>query len=176
MKPRNYQCRKCGKINQITTLWGMLLTPHFGWHKWLKCECGAKRHFQRRIFEPELKIKDRLQGAHQTIDFQTAEILRLEADLDRAQRECDEADGYYCSLIDNLRDDIRELKNEKAELVRKLERLVYDTHLKDVFEEIDDAMMNNHTLDADSDHPMPHYYEELKEDIDAIKKKYGVEG
>ena len=165
MKPRNYQCRECGKINQITTPWGMIFTPHLGWHKWLKCECGAKRHFQRRVFQPEMRLRDEVEF------LQKSNVVLLDQKQD-ALHNLDEA----YSMIDNLRDDIRELKNEKAELVRKLERLIYDTQLKDVFDEIDDAMMNNHTLDLDSDYPMPHYYEELKEDIEAIKKKYGVEG
>ena len=168
MKPRNYQCRKCGKINQITTPWGMFIIPHLGWHKWLKCECGVKRHFQRRVFQPEMEVKEALEDTLIMVD-EAVEMGR--AEVEKRERVLDEA----YSMIDNLRDNICELKSEKTELVRKFERLIYDTQLKDVFEEIEDAMMNNHTLDLDSDYPMPHYYEELKEDMDAIKKKYGVE-
>lgn len=69
MKPRNYQCRKCGKINQITTPWGMLFIPHLGWHKWLKCECGAKRHFQRRVFQPEMKLIEEVAYLKGALDF-----------------------------------------------------------------------------------------------------------
>lgn len=159
MKPRNYQCRKCGKINQITTVKGMFVTPHFGYKKWLKCgHCGAKRHYQRRVFEPEMIIREELKGAYQAIEA-------LEADLDRAQRECDEADGYYCSMIDNLRDDIRELKTEKAELVSKFERIVYGTPVKDIFEDLDSEVQRD-----------PGYESFIAySDYEAVKKKYGVE-
>ena len=157
MKPKNYQCRKCGKINQRTTIKGMLVTPHFGWHKWLKCECGARRHFQRRVFQPEMIIREELKGAYQAMEA-------LEADLDRAQRECDEADGYYCSMIDNLRDDIRDLKNEKAELVSTFERIVYGTPVKDIFEDLDSEVQRD-----------PGYESFIAySDYEAVKKKYGV--
>lgn len=69
MKPRNYQCRKCGKINQITTPWGMIFTPHLGWHTWLKCECGARKRIQRRIPQPEMLLRWELKTAYNAIEY-----------------------------------------------------------------------------------------------------------
>lgn len=44
--------------------------------------------------------------------------------------------------------------------------------IENIFFDIDDALMDNHDLDLHSDYPMPHYYEDLKEDVDHIKDKY----
>ena len=108
MKPRNYQCRKCGKINQIKTPFGMFITPHLGWRKWIKCEhCGAKRHFQRRVFQPEMKLRDE-------VEFLQKSNAVLLDQKQEALHNLDEADGYYCSMIDNLRDDIQDLKQQLA--------------------------------------------------------------
>ena len=46
---------------------------------------------------------------------------------------------------------------------------------REIFEEIEEVMLNNHCLDLDSDYPMPHYYEELQDDIAELKKKYTEE-
>lgn len=87
MKPKNYQCRKCGSINQITTLWSMFITPHLGWRKWLKCKhCGAKRHFQRRVFQPEMNIREELKGTYEVIaqlpDVEVEVAKKIFADID----------------------------------------------------------------------------------------------
>lgn len=172
MKPRNYQCRKCGKINQITTLRGMLFTPHLGWHKWLKCECGAKRHYQRRVFQPEMNIREELKLAYET-------IAALEVDLDRAQRECDEADGYYCSLIDNLRDDIKDLKQEL-----RVEENMFHQATKELAErdkllanaEAETAKKIIEDIEQISYFGNPKDFEILlAERLYELKKKYGVE-
>lgn len=153
MKPRNYQCRKCGKINQITTPWGMLFIPHMGWHKWLKCECGAKRHFQRRVFQPEMAIREELKGTYQVIEA-------LESDLDKEKDEYIRDVGTLSSMIDNLRDDIQELKQElvkvEAETVKKI--------FADI-EVITSEYMNN------EDYSMG----DVIFAIDDLKEKYGVE-
>ena len=41
-------------------------------------------------------------------------IRTLRTQLEEAQEEIDRADGYYCSMIDNLRDDIQDLKQQLA--------------------------------------------------------------
>ena len=41
-------------------------------------------------------------------------IETLRTQLEEAQEEIDKADGYYCSMIDNLRDDIQDLKQQLA--------------------------------------------------------------
>lgn len=46
---------------------------------------------------------------------------------------------------------------------------------REIFEEIEGALLNNHCLDEWSDCPTPHYYEELKDDIAELKKKYSEE-
>jgi len=45
---------------------------------------------------------------------------------------------------------------------------------KEIFEEIENALFNNHCVDDGTDCPTPHYFEELKDDIAALKKKYEV--
>jgi DNA-directed RNA polymerase subunit RPC12/RpoP len=81
MKPRNYECRKCGKINQITTLFGMFITPHLGWHKWIKCKhCGAKRHFQRRVFKPEMEVRRELEIVKEELRFYQLKVGGVETD------------------------------------------------------------------------------------------------
>lgn len=62
---------------------------------------------------------------------------------------------------------IERLKPEEIEAM-----FVDKETIENIFSDIDDALMNNHTLDIDSDYPMPHYYDELKEDVDNIKDKY----
>ena len=70
MKPRNYECRHCGKINKIKTPFAMFITPHLGWRKWIKCKhCGAKRHFQRRVFKPEMEIRRELELTKEELRF-----------------------------------------------------------------------------------------------------------
>lgn len=92
MKPRNYECRKCGKINQITTLFGMFITPHLGWRKWIKCEhCGAKRHFQRRIFKPEMNIREELKQAQRVVCAHQETIEMLFNSRNATQNKLDEA-------------------------------------------------------------------------------------
>lgn len=43
---------------------------------------------------------------------------------------------------------------------------------REIFEEIEEALFNNHCLDDGTDFPTPHYFEELKDDIAELKKKY----
>lgn len=43
---------------------------------------------------------------------------------------------------------------------------------REIFEEIEYALLNNHCSDEWSDYPTPHYYEDLKGDIAELKKKY----
>ena len=122
MKPRNYQCRKCGKINQITTLFGMFITPHLGWRKWIKCEhCGAKRHFQRRIFQPEMKIREELKQTQQVVcaHQETIETLfssrnATQDKLEEAQAELKEANNYLAARDKKIEQ--LECKLEEAEI------------------------------------------------------------
>ena len=68
--------------------------------------------------------------------------------------------------------------NEASELIRKLKGKVEEAKAevaKEIFEEIENALFNNHCLDEWSDYPTPHYYEELKDEIAELKKKYTEE-
>lgn len=57
------------------------------------------------------EINTELAAAVATRDKQ---IASLKCQLEQAQGEIDKADGYYCSMIDNLRDDIQDLKQQLA--------------------------------------------------------------
>ena len=46
----------------------------------------------------------------------------------------------------------------------------------EIFEEIEDALFDNHCVDDGTDFPTPHYLEELKDDIAELKKKYTEDG
>jgi len=46
---------------------------------------------------------------------------------------------------------------------------------EEIFEEIEEALFNNHCVDDGTDYPIPHYFEELKNDIAELKKKYVTE-
>lgn len=174
MKPIHYKCRKCGEINEITSFWKWFWTPHIGASKHMRCSgCGKFRVMSRmdglRFIdwpsETKSKLWSDLEEAYEVIREQQRRINELGSDLDIAQREWDEADGYYCSMIDNLRDDVRELKNEKAELVSKFERIVYGTPVKDIFEDLDSEVQRD-----------PGYESFIAySDYEAVKKKYGVE-
>ena len=66
-------------------------------------------------------LQDVLEGRDETIADLQDEIYNnkvlirtLRAQLEQAQEEIDKADGYYCSMIDNLRDDIQDLKQQLA--------------------------------------------------------------
>ena len=52
-------------------------------------------------------LQDVIKGKDET-------ITSLKCQLEQAQEEIDKADGYYCSMIDNLRDDIQDLKQQLA--------------------------------------------------------------
>ena len=43
---------------------------------------------------------------------------------------------------------------------------------REIFEEIEDALERAYDSDKQSDYPMPHYNDYLKEYIDELKKKY----
>ena len=159
MKPRNYQCRKCGKINQITTPWGMIFTPHMGWHKWVKCDCGARRHFQRRVFQPEMNVRKELEDAlrmvSKAVDMGRVEVEKREKLLDEAY-----------SMIDNLRDDICELKAEKTEAETA----------KKIFADMDKATSTRECDISDEYNEWFVVERWLPDTIySSIKKKYGVE-
>lgn len=123
MKPIHYECRKCGEINEITSFWKWFWTPHIGASKHMRCSGCGKIRVMPRVdglkfidwpSETKSKLWSDLEEAYEVIREQQRRIDELGSDLDRAQRECDEADGYYCSMIDNLRDDIQELKQKLA--------------------------------------------------------------
>ena len=63
------------------------------------------------IIENKNEVNAELAAAVKTRDEQ---IASLKCQLEEAQEEINEADGYYCSMIDNLRDDIQDLKQQLA--------------------------------------------------------------
>ena len=157
MKPRNYECRKCGKINQITTLFGMFITPHLGWRKWIKCEhCGAKRHFQRRIFQPEIKIREELKETYQVIEALEATNGVITKDARKLESQIEDDKEYITSL---------EITRDKLE--RKLEELDIET-AKKIFRDIEEKLDYYQYFTEKS------YAPELKDGVDELKKKYGV--
>lgn len=71
------------------------------------------------------------------------------------------------------------LAKHKTAVVEGCTAFVSETDLKretakEIFEEIENAMFNNHCIDDGTDYCTPHYFEELKDDIVALKKKYEV--
>ena len=87
---------------------------------------------------------------------------------------------HYKELALKAVEHILECLNSNPELTaierlkpEEIEAMFVDREtIENIFYDIDDAMMNNHTLDIHSDYPMPHYYDDLKEDVDHIKDKY----
>ena len=77
-------------------------------------------------------------------------------------------------VIKELQHALNSALTQREELEVKLEQVETET-AKKIFDELDDIMFNNHTLDLDSDYPTPHYYEELKDDIEKLKNKYKKE-
>lgn len=67
-----------------------------------------------------------------------------------------------------------ELEDELASTYDKLENAKSDV-AREIFEEIGEALFNNHCVDDGTDYPIPHYLEELKDDIAKLKKKYVTE-
>ena len=70
--------------------------------------CGARMDLSDAS-DAELvdMLQDVIKGKDET-------IASLERQLEQAQEEIDKADGYYCSMMDNLRDDIQDLKQQLA--------------------------------------------------------------
>ena len=84
--------------------------------------CGARIDLTD-VSDAELvdTLQDVIEGRDKTIaDLQDEAynnkvlIRTLRTQLEEAQEEIDRADGYYCSMIDNLRDDIEDLKQQLA--------------------------------------------------------------
>ena len=65
-------------------------------------------------------------------------------------------------------------KSEYNALKEQLAKAEAETARK-IFDEMDEILDNNFTLNLASDYPMPHFYEELNDDYNALKKKYKVE-
>ncbi len=110
-------------------------------------------------------------------------INELEAILADVVPKCDE--GAECptchgtgriGTTDWLTKNIskEQLAKEKAEAIAEHELHIKQDYAREIFEEIENALFNNHCLDEWSDYPTPHYYEELKDDIAELKKKYTV--
>lgn len=69
-----------------------------------------KHYFVKEVLRKE-EINTELAAAVKARDEQ---ITSLKCQLEEAQEEINEADGYYCSMMDNLRDDIQDLKQQFA--------------------------------------------------------------
>lgn len=52
----------------------------------------------------------------------------------------------------------------------------YEKAVREIFEDIEEALFNNHCVDDGTDFPTPHYFEELKDDIAELKRKFESEG
>ena len=74
------------------------------------------------------------------------------------------ADVVPKSEVERLYYNLQAVLEERAETKQEIAR--------EIFEEIEEVLFNNHDLDLHSDYPTPHYYEELKDDIAELKKKY----
>lgn len=55
------------------------------------------------------------------------------------------------------------------------ETIVRAAVAREIFEDIEDALDGNYCGDYEADYPIPHYLEELKDDIAELKKKYTEE-
>ena len=71
--------------------------------------------------------------------------------------------------------DKEKLAKEREETLAEYEAQKKRDMAREIFEEIEEALFNNHCLDDGTDYPIPHYYEELKDDIADLKKKYESE-
>ena len=76
------------------------------------------------------------------------------------------------SEVDFLRKTIAENAQKALEVTLEEIEKAKAVVAREIFEEIDNALFNNHCLDEWSDYPTTHYYDELKDDIAEIKKKY----
>lgn len=87
---------------------------------------------------------------------------------------------HYKELALKAVEHILECLNNNPELTaierlkpEEIEYMFVDKEIiENIFYDIDNALMDNHDLDIHSDYPTPHYYEDLKEDVDHIKYKY----
>ena len=100
----------------------------------LNTEDTILRNWQERAN----KAEECVEYLEKKLDAKDEQIASLECQLEQAQEEIDKADGYYCSMIDNLRDDIQDLKQQLAlsdaacgdviRTKRKLEEKLFTKH------------------------------------------------
>ena len=83
-------------------------------------------------------------------------LKNAESEIERLKQIC----HSYALQYGTVRDQRKVIDEIKADVARE------------IFEEIEEALFNNHCVDDGTDYPTPHYFEELKDDIAELKKKY----
>lgn len=145
-----------------------------------------KNRTTAKYFEKDKYVKDGLNcWTKSGADFE----CKVECPYNERKGECD----CHTAVSKDALDYINKLETKLADVVPKSEaeklceinsllteagqewQKRYENLAREIFEEIEEALFNNHDLDLHSDYPTPHYYEELKDDIAELRKKYVVE-